>query len=301
MKIAEIIAKTTKKLSVPAFVDQPDLEAEVLAMFVLNKEKEYIFSNLDHEITKNQVKLLDKLVDRRLKGEPIAYLLGRKEFYGLDFLVNKDVLIPRPETELIVDLVLTQIGKIGSLLAISKASVFGRRGPTSDFKNIKIIDVGTGSGCIPIAIAKNTLKDTNLLISASDISEKALNVAKMNARNHQAKINFIKSDLLRDVKDRFNIITANLPYIRSSEASSIAKLIHHPKLSLDGGKDGLELIKKLIRQSRDKLATKGVILLEIAPEQKKEIYRFTKEIFKDPKINTYQDLAGIDRVVEITI
>jgi len=282
MEIKKILPTIVKKLSKQTIIDQPELEAEILLSFILDNNRQFILSNPNYELSDNQTKKLERLLNRRLKGEPIAYIIGHKEFYGLDFSVNKDVLIPRPETELLVDLAL---GKIELLLP--------------NFKETNIIDVGTGSGCIPISIAKNITNKDNISISASDISKKALNIARKNAKKHKALIKFNRSNLLDNINDNFHLIIANLPYIHSNQANSIAKLLHHPKLSLDGGKDGLDLIKKLINQSKEKLTEKGTILLEIAPEQKEEVYFYARKIFHLPKLSIHKDLAGLDRVAEI--
>jgi len=282
MEIKKILPTIVKKLSKQTIIDQPELEAEILLSFILDNNRQFILSNPNYELSDNQTKKLERLLNRRLKGEPIAYIIGHKEFYGLDFSVNKDVLIPRPETELLVDLAL---GKIEWLLP--------------NFKETNIIDVGTGSGCIPISIAKNITNKDNISISASDISKKALNIARKNAKKHKALIKFNRSNLLDNINDNFHLIIANLPYIHSNQANSIAKLLHHPKLSLDGGKDGLDLIKKLINQSKEKLTEKGTILLEIAPEQKEEVYFYARKIFHLPKLSIHKDLAGLDRVAEI--
>lgn len=281
MDLKKILTKIQTKLAGQVFIDQPELEAEVLLSFVIGKPREFLLTNLNYQLNKDERDRLDSLINRRLNGEPIAYILGKKEFYGIEFMVNKSVLNPRPETEILVDLALERIKK-------------------SQKTNLNIIDVGTGSGSIAISIAKNLAKNKEVSISATDISTKALATAKKNAQLLGVKINFTKSDLLKDIDNKFDLVIANLPYIRTREAQPIAKLLHHPLLSLDGGATGLELIKKLLNQSKLKLKPNGSIILEIAPEQKNELLKFIKQIFTKPKIKTRKDLSGLDRVVIIS-
>lgn len=279
MKLKSIFKKTDQKLAQQIFIDQPQLETSLLLAKVVNKSSESILTDPSYTLGDKEIDNLDKLVKRRLKGEPIGYILGEKEFYGLNFKIDKNVLIPRPETELLVDLALAKIGK-------------------SIKKNIKIIDVGTGSGCIAVAIANNSQASRTTII-ASDLSKKALKVARNNATSHKAKINFKQADLLANITGKFDIIIANLPYLENKEAKSVAKLLFHPLLSLAGGQEGLELIYKLISQSKHRLNKNGSIMLEIAPQQKQAIYDQAKKIFNNPKLTTIKDLARLDRVIII--
>jgi release factor glutamine methyltransferase len=282
MDINKAYKTTIEKLKLQLFIDQPQLEADLLLVEAIDRSKEFIISNPNKNISKKEETTLNKLIKRRLKGEPIAYILGNQEFYKLDFLVNKDVLIPRPETEILVDSALEIIKK-------------------SNKEKVEVIDIGTGSGCIPIAIAKNLPKNKEVKISASDISNKSLAIARQNAKKHQVALNFINSNLLDNINSSFDIITANLPYIESDEAKPIARLLHHPLLSLDGGKRGLDLIRELLSQSVDHIQPNSTIILEIAPDQKEELIRYVKTLFNKPKIKVIKDLADIDRVVIITI
>jgi release factor glutamine methyltransferase len=211
----------------------------------------------------------------------IAYLTGHKEFYGLDFIINKNVLIPRPETELLVE---ETIKTSRQLAALNKPQA--------------ICDIGTGSGCLAIALAKYL---PEAKIYATDISKKALSLAKKNARTHKVlkKVNFMRGDLLRPLilkKIKVNIITANLPYLTHDELLDVR---HEPKTALFGGKMGIELIERLLMQSPAVLNPCGTILLEIAPTQTKLIDYIVEQHLPGKKVSFIKDLAGRDRVVKI--
>jgi len=173
----------------------PDLDSEILLSWILQKGKSYLFANPDINLNKPQTNKYKNLVKKRKDKQPIAYLIGKKEFYGLDFFVNRNVLIPRPETEKLVEKALDCIRKL----------------VTSHQSPVTILDIGTGSGCISITIAKNTKSPVKII--ASDICKKALTVAQQNANYHNAEIRFIQSDLLENITKEPNIIVANLPYI----------------------------------------------------------------------------------------
>ncbi|GAH01044.1 unnamed protein product, partial [marine sediment metagenome] len=198
---------------------------------------------------------------------------AEEEFYGLEFIVNKDVLIPRPETELLVKEALKFL---------------------KDKRSAKIIDIGTGSGSIAIAIAKNRPQTE---IWASDISQPALRVARKNGQKHQVRIKFKQSDLLKSIPGRFDLIVSNLPYLTPQQATTTTALLCHPRISLDGGLAGLALIKRLLIESKEHLRREGLIILEIAPEQKDQLIEFTREIYPQARVRIEKDLAAKDRVL----
>jgi release factor glutamine methyltransferase len=273
MIIKETLRETTQKLVRAIFIDQPALEAEVLLSYVTEKSREWLWANLNQPLEKDSKRKLAKLIARRLTGEPIAYLIGQKEFYGLEFIVTKDVLIPRPETELLVQ----------------ESLKFLR-----DRKPARVVDIGTGSGAIAISIAKNRpLAD----IWASDISPKALRVAQRNSQKHQVKIKFIKSDLFNHISGRFDLIVANLPYLAPREATTVANLFFQPRVSLAGGLLGLKIIKSLLKECGKHLNRKGAVIIEIAPKQKGQLIKFIGEIFPQATTKTEKDLSGRDRAV----
>lgn len=230
------IAKVFKNSSLPL------VETEILLAAALNKDRSFIKSFPETILSRTEKYKTIKFIDRRLKHEPISYILGFKEFYGLKFLVNENVLIPRPETENLVE----QILKF------------------SANRNLTIIDVGTGSGCIAIALA---VKNPRLTIIATDISQQALKVAKKNAKFHQVEnqVKFIQSDLLAKVSQKVDIIAANLPYIPTRNWTNLPVEIknYEPRLALDSGKSSTNLYHKLFQQSLKQLKPNGTIFYEI--------------------------------------
>ena len=245
------------------------LAAEVLLCFVLKKDKTWLLSHPYDILTSDQTRRYQKLIFRRQKGEPVAYLINHKEFFGLDFYVDESVLIPRPETEILIE----------EGLKILK------------FKNLKILDLGTGSGNIVISLAKNIKAN----FYASDISQKALKIAQKNAKRHKVKIKFIKSDLFANMSHiKFNLIIANLPYLWKKFPK------FEPATALNGGKNGLEIIEKFLCQVKKYLDIKSVILIEIDPRQTKQIKELSKKYLPEKKIKIKKDLADLDRIAIIS-
>jgi len=274
------------------------LEAEVLLSFIIKKPKEYLFAHPKRELTKIQQFKTKKMMTRRNAGEPIAYLINSKEFYGLDFYVNQNVLIPRPETEILVE---------NTLSCIQSARY--------EKGNLNIIDIGTGSGNIIVSIVKNIPDKVCRKFSfyGIDISKKALRVAKKNSKKHHTdkKIKFIHSDLLDYFLDRKNkirnkhlIITANLPYVsRKIYAKYIPNLKFEPKAALVSDDNGLKHYKKLLKQIKELMRTYNcsliTVLLEISPEQKKPVLRLIGENFPSSAVIFEKDLAGKNRIAKI--
>lgn len=200
------------------------LDAEILLSFVLEKDQAWILSHLDEEISVDENKKFQLLVERRGKHEPISYIKGYKEFFGRNFVVTPDVLIPRPETEILIDKL--------------------------ENEPLKVLDIGTGSGCIAITLK---LEYPKLEVTASDISEKALELAKNNAKQLKADVKFIKSDLLNNIKQDFDIIIANLPYLSQKDidnSPTSKDLGFEPQTALLADDNGLALIKRLIDQTK---------------------------------------------------
>jgi len=284
------------------------LDAEILLGFVLGLSREKMLSNPQYPISNIQYLKFKKLIAKRKKHYPIAYLTGLKEFYGIDFFVNENVLVPRPETELLVKSVID----------------FCRRGPAWSPECRRphgvaptILEIGTGSGCIALTLAKYLPKAK---ITATDISAKALVVACGNRRNLGIKnVKLLKSNLLEKVKTKPDIIVANLPYLTKKELKEIS-ISREPRLALYGGKEGMESYEKLFKQikskwfqSRDlinqistmhKKNIHGIsansrltIFLEIGENQAKKIRKVFVEHFPYTKMSVVKDLSGHDRVV----
>lgn len=254
------------------------LDAEVLLFYVLKKSKEFIFTNPELKITKTQEKKYESLIKRRVKFEPVAYLTGKKEFYGLEFTVNKNVLIPRPETELLVEEVIKYVGH----------------------KNITITDVGCGSGAIAISLKKHLPKTK---IIATDISQLAINVAKKNANLNKVVIKFIKTNLISNVSDNIDIIVANLPYVPEEERKIknifSAPLKYEPINGLYGGKYGLDIYEKLFQQVNNLKIKPKALFCEIGSTYTKKTLALVKTFFTGSKIEIKKDLCGKDRLLII--
>ena len=277
-----------QKITCAADKDIGLLEAEILLAHVLKRDRAWLIAHAEMTIRTTELKRFRLLISRRKKHEPIAYILGEKEFYGLPFRVNPSVLIPRPESELLVDL------------------VRNARASSSQRTNL-IWEVGTGSGAIALALG-NHLQTTDIL--ATDISKKALVVAKQNAKRlgitnvtfgHGDLLDKTTARLLQKLQPDNLIIVANLPYLPQADKKKLMPDVikYEPASALFAGKDGAALIQKLLQQ----LITSGLqfssAFFEYDPPQTKQLKTLTHKLFPMATIRTHQDLAGRDRVLEI--
>jgi release factor glutamine methyltransferase len=250
-------------------------EAELLFSDCLGCQRVDLYLNKAKSLSRKETDFIASALNRRIKGEPIQYILAKTEFMGLELKVNRDVLIPRPETEILVE---TVVGYAN------------RKNPA------RVLDLGTGSGCIAIALSKY-LKD--LEIDASDISPEALKVAKDNALAHGAKINFIRSDLFDKLEYReYGIIISNPPYIAEAQIRKLdPQLQFEPRLALNGGSDGLNFYRKIILNAAGYLSKNGLLIMEIGFQQKTDL----EKIFESSKlfeiIKVVKDYNDIDRVI----
>ncbi len=217
-----------------ARVDAPATTARLLLSQVLGQSKEWLVAHGDESLSPAQHHQFQSLLARVIAHEPLFYVLGHREFFGLDLFIDKRVLIPRPETEMLVE------------LALHSLSPWERVGVRGD---VQVIDVGTGSGAVPIAIAKHA---PAIKLIATDISKDALDVARLNAVRHGVadRISFVQADLLAGIHALPLVITANLPYVTREEIDGLPPEIqeHEPRVALDGGEDGLDLVRRLLRQ-----------------------------------------------------
>ena len=256
------------------------LEAEVLIRHVLRIDRATFFRDLEQPVTDCDRERLDDLVNRRLNREPLNYITGLREFYGLDFEVSDSVLIPRQETELLVDTVIS--------LARSRPKC-----------EMKICDIGTGSGAIAVSVAVNL---PSAEVMAIDISQRALDIADANRRMHGVynRVSLRRGNLLEPVDWKPEIIVSNPPYIRRSDLSLLQPEIQYePSVALDGGPDGLEVIRGLLRQSSDKVSSTGAILFEIDSSQKDSSRMLSREYFPNSEISILDDLSGNSRAILI--
>ena len=260
-------------------IEDPHLEAEILLRHALKTGRVQLYLDFDQEISPEEDEKFWSLIERRLDHEPTAYITGHREFYGLDFYVDPDVLIPRPESELLVE----------------KALELAQNRHIST-----IAEVGTGCGAIAISLALNLPKTK---IYATDISAAALKVALFNCQKHGVanRIRLLAGDMLEPLPEPVDLIIANLPYIRESELSRIGTLNLEPSLALNGGADGLDKIKQLCGQAGKKLHPGGCLLLEIGQGQKKAVTTFWYSLFPSAESAVTADFSGIDRVLRLTL
>jgi len=257
MDIKTLLVTTAKQLKTKN-ITSANLDAEVLLSWALRKPKTFLYTRPEYKLNKSETSKYKNCIKRRLMNEPVAYITGRKEFYGLDFFVSKHVLIPRPLTEQIID----QIKKL--------------KKPSDQFT---ILDIGTGSGCIAITIAKLFPKAT---VIASDISKQALKIAHKNAKNNSVKVKFIKSNLLDSRKlkkllPRVDLITANLPYITLKEYQKLSPDIrrYEPKQTLIADAGGWEYYYKLFKQLKNLKIKKTLGIIFESPKEKIVVKKLT--------------------------
>jgi len=253
-------------------IENPQLNAEYIISHILGTNKTDLYLNSKDVLNSEKSYLIEQLILRRTKHEPLQYILGKTEFHGCKIKVNPDVLIPRPETELIVEKVLQE-----------------------DFSSI--LEIGTGSGAIAIALAKQM---KNVKIKATDISEEALNTARQNAELNNVSINFVQSDIFENIKNKYDIIVSNPPYISKKEYNNLAPEIkdYEPEISLLAEEEGLFYYKKILANAKDYLTDIGKIYFEIGYDQAKRVKKFALENGFS-KVEVYQDLNGFNRIVKI--
>jgi release factor glutamine methyltransferase len=261
-----------------AGIPLPWLDAEILVAHVLRSSRERLHSHPDRQLTVAQRAQLRRLTSRRAARVPVPYLVGGREFYGHMFLVTPAVLIPRPSSELLVELAIDWL----------KAHPEARR----------VIDLGTGSGAVAISVAKGVAQ---VRIEARDVSARALRVAAENIARHRLRrrITTVKADLLRGAAPA-DVILANLPYIPEALRRVRPKeLEYEPGLALDGGKDGLDLIRPALAQATAAIKPGGLVLFECDPAQTRRIVRLAQRHWPTADVSVHKDLAGQDRVVRI--
>lgn len=278
MKVQDLLTTTVRRIEPHS--ETPQLDAQVLLAHVTGKNRAWVAAHPEFEMDAGRVEPLLKKLER---GEPLPYVLGKWEFFGLEFELTNDVLIPRPETELLVE----------TAIAWLKAHP-GKR---------SVVDIGTGSGAIAISIAKH-IPDARIL--ATDISPDALRVAKRNAEKYQVQgqIEFVECDLLPTLnaeRSTFNVICSNLPYIPTETLLSLPIFGREPTLALDGGADGLAIYRRLFKLAPKRLAPQGIMLLEIEATLGMQILSLAYDSFSEVNIHLHKDLAGLDRLLEVQL
>lgn len=260
--------------------ESPRLDAEILLAHARGCPRIQLYTNYDEPLTEGQRAVMRDLVQRRAAAEPVAYLVGHREFFGLDFRVSRDVLIPRPDTE--------------TLVVAGLEFLATRPQP-------RVLDVGTGSGCIAISLAVNA---PNAILVATDQSAAALEIARENAARHGVddRIRFVEGDLYAPLSasEPFDLIVSNPPYIASAEIDTLAPdvRLHEPRAALDGGPDGLAIIRRLLADARAFLSPAGGLLIEISSEQAESVTQLLAASGAFEDIRVIHDLSRQPRVVQ---
>ena len=282
MKIREALEAAARKLRERGF-DNPHLEAELLLRQATRMGKAELYAELEREMEEVQMLMFQSFLERRLNFEPIAYILGWREFYGIKFYVDQRAFIPRPETEILVD----------EAIKVARERFGGA---------CSIADVGTGCGPIAISLALNLPQAE---IYAIDISVPALEAALINCKRYglEGRIKLLCGNLLDPLPCKVDMIIANLPYIRSSEIERLNPEIRdfEPREALDGGEDGLRLLRELISQAPGKLRERGVLIAEMDPEQRSALVEWAKLLFPAASVKVGRDLSGLPRMLVVDV
>ena len=268
--------------------DGARLDTQVLLGHVLGVERVRLYAYPETELTPEQERQFFVLIERRRRDEPVAYLVGHQEFYGLDFLVDRRVLIPRPETELLVE----------TALSVCRERLDAGQTPV-------VADIGTGSGAIPITLA---VEEPRLpYLYATDISMDALEVAKINARRHhvERRVRLLHGDLLTPLPEPVDVFTANLPYVGTNEMEILDADVrdYEPHLALFSGAEGLDALRRLFLQARQSRVVRegAIFLLEIGYQQREALTEMVHEMWPQADVMVKKDYAGWDRLLQVRV
>ncbi len=252
----------------------PRLDAQLILGHVLGKPREYLVAHSEQALSDLDLHTFDKLLTLRTKGMPIAYILGERPFYDRSFKVTPHVLVPRPETETLVEAALEWVNDRGA---------------------IRLVDVGTGSGAIAVTLAAH-LPEAHVL--ATDVSLAALRVARENGSG-LGNVDYVQADLLLPFRGPFDVIAANLPYIATADMGVLEVAHFEPHVALDGGTDGLRLIRRLLEQAPARLSSPGLLLLEIGADQGAAVEALAKTAFPTAVVRVLKDYGRLDRIVRV--
>ncbi len=276
-QVAARLAETLESHGIPESL----LEAEVLLRQALGYGRAHLYSSLNDAVDEKSLRRVEILIERRIGRQPLAYIIGRREFYGLEFSVSPAVLIPRQETELLVDIALE----------------FARQRSED---GISVADIGTGSGAIAVALAVNL---PNAQLYATDCSKSALAVADRNRRKHGVahRVCLLEGDLLLPLSQPVDLIISNPPYIATNLMPGLAPEVRmEPRVALDGGEGGIEVIRRLFVQAPSKLKAGGCLIVEISPEQLNAVCEMARARFPAADISFANDLLGLPRCVIVS-
>ncbi len=269
-------------------LDIDHLDAQLLLSHVLHIERSTLYAYPERELTPAQEQYYLALIERRARDEPVAYLVGHKEFYGLDLTVDRRVLIPRPETELLVEVAL-QVCR--QKIALGSTPI--------------VADIGSGSGAIPIALAVH--EPRLLYLYATDISSDALAVAALNCQRHhvQQRVRLLQGDLIAPLPEPVDVLIANLPYVGTNETALLTPDVHdyEPHLALFSGPEGLDLVERFLTDVAKSSVLKAgaVMLLEIGYQQRERLSQTIDTLWPQAKLLSYKDYAGWDRVLQVNL
>jgi len=266
------------KTQVESASESASLDAQVLLGEIIHQERAYLLAHPEHPLTEEQQAHYIDWIRRRASGEPVAYIIGRRAFYDREIAVTRDVLIPRPETELLLEQALAFV---------------------NEYPSASVVDVGTGSGALAVTLAAHS---SQAQVYAIDISPAALAIARYNAFLHKTKITFFDGDLFEPLimrQLRVDVVVANLPYIATDDLASLEVTRHEPRMALDGGADGLDAIRRLIAQIPSVCNPGALILLEIGSDQGSPALELAQNTLPHASAEILKDYAGLDRIMKI--
>lgn len=294
MKLREAWVSSRQRIESAAMPDA-SLEAEVLLRHSLNIDRAMFFASLEDELSISDASTFEQFVERRIGGEPLAYITGHREFYGLDFVVTPDVLVPRQETEMLVEAVL-QYTKSRLTTSLLEGEGWGEGAPA-----LTIADIGTGSGAIAIAIGHSL---PNAAVYATDVSRSALRVADINRRQNgvEGHVHLRQGDLFEALDGRVDVIVSNPPYLSSEEVGVLPSDVQHePMTALSAGADGMDVLRRLIEDAPSYLNPGGLLVMEIDPRRLDSVVALTAAVFDNSEVSFARDHAGLPRTVSVTL
>lgn len=324
MKIKELINYGINELN-KNNIEDSNIKTKALLKYILKKDNNYLIINYDEDVNIEDETEYKKYIKELINGKPLQYITHQQEFMNIGFYVDENVLIPQPDTEILVEEALIEIKKRIEKLEETKLDMAEEENEKNKRLKkdniIKVLDLCTGNGAIAISLAKylqenivvNNIqkhqKNINhekakiqVEIYASDISSKALKIAKKNTEINDVAIHFILSDMFENVEEKFDVVVSNPPYIEKEEISNLSKDVQNePHLALDGGQDGLDFYRIIAKQKHEYLKDNGTILLEIGYNQKESVIKLFEKNNEQQKITCIKDLAGNDRVIKICI
>ncbi|MDE2717524.1 MAG: peptide chain release factor N(5)-glutamine methyltransferase [Chloroflexota bacterium] len=283
MRLREAWARSRRQLE-RASIPDADIEAQVLLRNALGIDRATFHASLDRELSNEDAEAFERTVRRRIEGEPLSYITGHREFYGLDFVVTPDVLVPRQETEFLVEAVLEHARSRGG-----------------DEDALTIADIGTGSGCIAVALASHL---PNAAVYSTDVSREALRVAGENVQRHglEGRVSLRHGDLFEALEGPVDVVASNPPYLSTNEAVDLPPDVkREPSVALVAGSDGMDVLSRLIVGAREYLKPGGLLALEIDPRRLEAVESLMEWAFVDGQVAVIKDHAGLERVVTVRV